>query len=233
MHRIDTDSAIDNKFVSGTPQTGQGATQLNPAWCNSVQEEISQAIEGAGLALDAGADNQLLAAIQTLIADAFASSPHVTQLLEGKELHTTLYDNTHYLKPAGQSLLRADYPEAWAAIQNSGQLAATHADWLVAPTLWGPGVDALHFDMKDLRAVFRRVDNDGKAGALGPVLGGFKANQNASHTHTFAVDQADSTGSFVADSDGSSTDHTITTSASGGNEAVPDHTSLRYVIRMK
>lgn len=151
MHRIDTESAVDNKFVSGTPQTGQGATQLNPAWCNSVQEEIAGVIEESGIALDADVDNQLTLAIKALIAAE--TGPHITQLLEGKELHTTHYNEAYYRKPDGALLLRADYPEAWAAIQTSGQLAANHAAWLANPTLWGPSEDAGHFNEGSARSV--------------------------------------------------------------------------------
>ncbi|CAL4866742.1 hypothetical protein MMA231_00986 [Asticcacaulis sp. MM231] len=242
MHKIDTPSAIAGKFVAGDPQNGQAATQINPAYMNMLQDELVAVVTAAGsIALDPPGTpvvdqhhDLLLQAINKLIAAAGDSGPHVTQLLEGKELHTTLYDTVHYRKPDGASLLRADYPAAWAAIQTSGQLAASHAAWLATPTLWGPGVDATHFNMKDLRALFRRVDNDGKAGALGPVLGGYKANQNASHTHTLPSDEADGSGpNRIANSDGGSIDHAPLTGAQGGDEANPDHTSLRYVIRMK
>lgn len=231
MHRIDEAGNAAGHFVRRDVIAGTPPTLFGADWPEAVQEEICAVIEGTGAALSKPTHTQLRTAINKMIADTLASSPHITQLLEGKELHTTLFDTVHYRKPDGASLLRSDYPEAWAAIQTSGQLAADHATWLANPTMWGPGIDGDHFDMKDLRAVFTRIDNDGKGGALGPALGQFKANQNQNHHHIGFAGQAvtnTSTGGYGGDNP-----ITQNTSDQGGNEACPDHTSLRYVIRMK
>lgn len=95
--------------------------------------------------------------------------------------------------------------------------------------------------MKDLRALFRRIDNDGKAGALGPALGGFKASQNKAHTHDLSThDSTANDGDTAPEAPNKefvrpalATAYPIATSSSGGDESNPDHTSLRYVIRMK
>jgi hypothetical protein len=66
MHRTNGEGNVAGQFVGGPP-----ATCLTPEWCNSVQEELCNVIEAAGLtvASDGFADtkNQLLAAIRTLI----------------------------------------------------------------------------------------------------------------------------------------------------------------------
>jgi hypothetical protein len=66
MHRTNGEGNVAGQFVGGPP-----ATCLTPEWCNSVQEELCNVIEAAGLtvASDGFSDtkNQLLAAIRTLI----------------------------------------------------------------------------------------------------------------------------------------------------------------------
>jgi hypothetical protein len=74
MHRIDTATKSVDKFGAGKHGFNDGnkattvaATQLNAGWCDALQEEIAAVIEGAGMALDAGTNNQLKSAIQSMI----------------------------------------------------------------------------------------------------------------------------------------------------------------------
>ncbi|MBY4850872.1 gp53-like domain-containing protein [Serratia marcescens] len=76
MHRIDTPTAqIDkfgpgkNGFTNGDPATGRRATDLNSDMWDAVQEEMANAIEGNGIALDKSKHNQLYLAIQKAITD--------------------------------------------------------------------------------------------------------------------------------------------------------------------
>ncbi|HGO4162407.1 TPA: hypothetical protein ACK1B7_003735 [Serratia marcescens] len=76
MHRIDTPTAqVDkfgqgkNGFTNGDRTTGRRATELNSDMWDAVQEEIANAIEGAGIELDKSKHNQLYLAIQKAIAD--------------------------------------------------------------------------------------------------------------------------------------------------------------------
>lgn len=73
MRRIDTATkAVDlfgagkHGFKDGDPALAILATKLNAAFFNSVQEELSRAIEGAGLTLAPADNTQLLAAIIAL-----------------------------------------------------------------------------------------------------------------------------------------------------------------------
>lgn len=76
MHRIDTPTAqIDkfgqgkNGFTNGDPSTGRRATDLNSDMWDAVQEEMANAIELTGIALDKSKHNQLYLAIQKAITD--------------------------------------------------------------------------------------------------------------------------------------------------------------------
>lgn len=69
MHRIDGPGAtIDNLFTEGDPSIGMPATTVTGAWLNALQEEVANAIEGAGIVLDKPDNNQLLLAIQAIAA---------------------------------------------------------------------------------------------------------------------------------------------------------------------
>lgn len=71
MHKIDSDGAtIDNRFTEGDPSLSIPATIVSAAIMNSLQEEIVNVVEGAGLTLltsSTDTEDQLLAAIQLLL----------------------------------------------------------------------------------------------------------------------------------------------------------------------
>jgi hypothetical protein len=77
MERIQTSTKSVDKFgagkhgfTNGNPSTGTPSTQIDEAWCDSVQEELANAIEGAGLALNVADRTQLRQAIQAMIVGA-------------------------------------------------------------------------------------------------------------------------------------------------------------------
>ena len=74
MHRIDTPNralalygAGKDGWRDGVMASGILPTEFNAAFLNAIQEEISGVVEGAGLALNPAANNQLLLAIEDLI----------------------------------------------------------------------------------------------------------------------------------------------------------------------
>lgn len=67
MHRIDADGNILGQFTDGNPAIGQRATQVDAAYLNSVQEELSYVIEQAGIVLDKEDTTQLRQALVALI----------------------------------------------------------------------------------------------------------------------------------------------------------------------
>lgn len=80
MHRIDNSSAVAVKpappgshtpgyFDPGDLMAERDATILDCFWANTVQEELAAIVQqGAGVGLDLSNDNQVLAAIRSLIA---------------------------------------------------------------------------------------------------------------------------------------------------------------------
>lgn len=61
MHRTDGLNHVANQFSDGVPPTP--GTQVEQAWLNAVQEEIANAVEGAGITLVKGTWDQLKKAI--------------------------------------------------------------------------------------------------------------------------------------------------------------------------
>lgn len=88
MHKIDSNGAtIDNKFTEGSVSLVIPATVVSAAWCNAVQGELVTVIEAAGLTLlTSGTDteDQLLAAIQSLIATGGSATP-ITQTIANNQ----------------------------------------------------------------------------------------------------------------------------------------------------
>lgn len=69
MHRIDGPGAtVDNKFTEGNPASSVPATQVTAAWLNEVQEEMLSILAGASIAPVKGDQDQVLTAIQAMIA---------------------------------------------------------------------------------------------------------------------------------------------------------------------
>ena len=63
MHKIDTDTAVGNEFIDGNAAAGVRATRLNASWFNTIQRELSNIVQKAGIALSDNDDEQVLAAI--------------------------------------------------------------------------------------------------------------------------------------------------------------------------
>lgn len=67
MYRIDSRGATgDGRFTEGNPTTGTPATVVNAEWMNSVQDELVNVVQGAGLTLAKADSDQLLEAINIL-----------------------------------------------------------------------------------------------------------------------------------------------------------------------
>lgn len=68
MHRIDAPGATaQNLFTEGNPAQGIPATEVSDDWLNDVQEELATVIEDAGITLVKGTQDQLKAAILSMI----------------------------------------------------------------------------------------------------------------------------------------------------------------------
>ena len=66
MHKIDTPSAVNGSFVDKNVSAGVPGTVCDAKWLNSVQNEICNTIEAAGMTLDRQDDSQLNVAIKKI-----------------------------------------------------------------------------------------------------------------------------------------------------------------------
>lgn len=67
MHKIDTDTAVGNEFVDGNAAASIKATRLNAKWFNTIQRELCNIVEQAGMALSENDDGQVLRAVLELV----------------------------------------------------------------------------------------------------------------------------------------------------------------------
>lgn len=89
-----TTATPDGEFTNGNRAGGVPATVLQAAWFNTIQRELVNLVEGAGIALDVQNDAQVLAAVRALLTwgglngkpDAFPPSEHqhTWEAIEGK-----------------------------------------------------------------------------------------------------------------------------------------------------
>lgn len=74
MHKIDGPGHQNGAFVSEDESIGRAPTLVTPEWLNAVQEEVVAVVTALGAPLQKGNNGQMLATIQTLIADAVSAS---------------------------------------------------------------------------------------------------------------------------------------------------------------
>jgi hypothetical protein len=80
MQRIET---VDELFQGGDPATGTKGTVVPPKWLNDLQEEVAQAIEALGGALDPGDNAQLAALLISSFANVAGSAGQVFKAAPG------------------------------------------------------------------------------------------------------------------------------------------------------
>ena len=130
MHRIDAPGAtIDNKFTEGNPSQGIPATQVSDDWLNDVQEEIANVIEAEGITLVKGTQNQLLAALNTLLG--VGGTQYQQSILNNQaaplDITGLVFDKTNY-KAAQISFELYRQTDSENA-QEIGHLFASHNSW--------------------------------------------------------------------------------------------------------
>jgi phage-related tail fiber protein len=70
--QVDKFGAGKHGFTAGNPGTGALATFMSNTWCDGIQQEIINVIEGAGLVPSGASLNQMYQAIQSMIAATIA-----------------------------------------------------------------------------------------------------------------------------------------------------------------
>ncbi|OAM43904.1 hypothetical protein A7Q00_03715 [Eikenella halliae] len=116
MQRISTSSAVADLFGSGKSGFRNGdlprgvlPTAFNAEWCNHVQEEICNVIEGAGVALNPDKRDQLLAALKKLIDEQAGGKGLPVGAVIGFPRAVTSPEG--YLKADGSTFNQATYPD--------------------------------------------------------------------------------------------------------------------------
>ena len=75
MDRIDGVGNVGGMFVSEDAAISRPPTEVTAKWLNGVQEEIAAVIEAAGIALSASNNQQLLTALEAMLAGVQADIP--------------------------------------------------------------------------------------------------------------------------------------------------------------
>lgn len=248
MHRIDGPSATtDHKFTEGSPSGGIPATVVSDDWLNDVQENICKVIEGASIALEKGNPNQLLLAIQAIIASSTPGGGGGGGEPGQMSFFARSAPPSGWLKCNGAAVSRTTYAALFAAIGIT----------------FGSGDGTTTFNVPDTRGEFLRVLDDGRGVDAGRTIGSYVASLLASHTHTGSAVAAgthvhplmgedvggpgrqDLTGlSTVADASGRGTisaygntdggglhTHTLSINASGGAETRPRSVAFPVYIK--
>lgn len=79
--RPDVNGAGKAGFHDNADISGQDATYLDPSWCNHVQEELANVIEGFGTALDPAQKNQVYTIVKG-VSDQVVAVSQRTSLIE-------------------------------------------------------------------------------------------------------------------------------------------------------
>lgn len=164
MHRIDgAGAAPGNLFTEGNPTAGTPATVVTDDWLNAVQEEISTVVEAAGIALSKPSNNQLLAALNVLLANSLPTG-------------------------AVQAFLRPAAPSGWLKCGGQAVSRATYASlFAVLGVAYGAGDGSTTFNLPDLRGEFLRGLDDGRGVDAARTLGSAQAQQVLAHKHMTSI----------------------------------------------
>jgi len=103
MHRIDGPGAVNNLFSEGDPSVPQMATVVTAPWLNDVQENLTRAIEAAGITPVKGDYDQLRRAILHLSGSGEIGEARLWP-------SETLPASGDWMECDGSSLLIVDYP---------------------------------------------------------------------------------------------------------------------------
>lgn len=119
MKRINTPTAVSNKFVDGNPLTGAKGTQLSAEFFNQVQEEICNLIEAAGLTV--GASDHQLKDIFTIfyLLDAKLKSLKLLKSFSGGNSVVEIDGESISLSVAGES------------VHDNGEMEMSHTGFTV------------------------------------------------------------------------------------------------------
>lgn len=133
MQRISTSTAVADLFGSGKSGFRNGdlprgvlPTAFNAEWCNHVQEEICNVIEGAGVALNPDKRDQLLAALKKLIDEQAGGKGLPVGAVMGFPRSITSQEG--FLKADGSTFAQATYPDLYRVLGGNKLPNLTRSD---------------------------------------------------------------------------------------------------------
>lgn len=217
-------------FTGGDAGTGTSATVPGYEWFNMIQEELMSVVLAAGLTPSAASVDQLLIAIQSLVAagtvptGAMLPFPGTVAPSGWAKLNGILVPRT------------GGWADLYAFAVASGNIVSDAA-WLAGrPGSFSTGDGSTTFRIPERRGLFDRGFHDGSGtydSNTGTELGQYRDSQNKAHTHTASsVYQNNPVNSIQS---GGGTQYqivTLTTSSEGGVEAYPRHTSSLWCIKL-
>ena len=130
MHRVDGPDAVQARpeaappaslpgfFQGGNPSIGQRATRVPAHWLNTVQEEIANVVEAAGLSLDRTKSDQLLAAIRAIVEKTSGPGKHIGEPF----FHPSVQEPVGSIRARGELFPRGLYLGLWAWVMTENDL---------------------------------------------------------------------------------------------------------------
>ena len=240
---------VDGKFIDENVQTGQQGSLIPAAWGNAVTDEILAVIAGAGLTPSESAYDQLLEAIETLIAsgaatyensaavllaDGVASAGARNTAARGDHRHPT--DNTSVVAPGFiMPFAGGVAPAGWLKCNGAAVSRTAYAALFAAiGTTFGAGNGTSTFNLPDLRGEFVRGLDDGRGVDAGRVIGSWQEDAFKSHTHDLPINLVGNQNmATLIDTDGS--DEGISslskTGSTGSTETRPRNVALLACIK--
>lgn len=163
------------EFTDGDHQLGIARTIMLSKWPNMIQRELLGLVQGAGLAPDQSAFDQVLKAVQKIADERIPVGgtligPYATPM-------------PNFAAMEGQLLVRADFPELWAHAQTHAALVSD-IDWQYSK--WGAystGDGSTTFRLPDPRGSHIRIWDNGKGLDAGRDLATYDADAVGEHTH--------------------------------------------------
>lgn len=189
MHRIDTSTkapdlfgAGKHGFRDGDPQQAIGATRLNAAFFNAMQEELARICEAANVTLDAGNHEQVLAALRALFLDKTGTAADSAKL-GGKspEYYAKASDlAASGSKPGRLVVTFRDTPEPGTLVCNGAAISRTTYAKLFAAigSTYGAGDGSSTFNLPNI------PDGHALLAANGSPVGSNTPGNVKSHSHT-------------------------------------------------
>ena len=173
---------VGGVFVDENPATGQPGSRIPASWGNQVTQEIKAVIEAAAIIPSDQTSDQLVDAIQKLIAESTADTggmPRFTAYLWTGRGDATPGGDT---QSSGQPLLDLKYPTMRADVMAS-QFYCTEAEWQADPYK-----RVTHWSLGDGASWMRPPDKNGvQPGNVGAFYG-VGANPATAKPGTAAID---------------------------------------------